>query len=90
MKPDFKPRFQRAEAQIAALACMDDAVQTQRIMTVFFDEQGGIQGTLDRIADEAAQQDEEFDSQDEREAEERALQQDFSKFVRITDQSAQA
>lgn len=55
-----------------------------------FDEQGGIQGTLDRIADEAAQHDEAFDSQDEREAEERALQQDFSKIVRITDQSAQA
>ncbi|SOV05587.1 related to TSR3 - protein required for processing of the 20S pre-rRNA [Ustilago sp. UG-2017a] len=55
-----------------------------------FDEQGGIQGTLDRIADQAAQHDDELDSQDEREAEERALQQDFSKIVRVTDQSAQA
>lgn len=54
-----------------------------------FDESGGIQGTLDRIADEAAAADE-FDSQDEREAEDRALQQDFSKIVRITDRSAEA
>lgn len=51
-----------------------------------FDESGGIQGTLDRIADEA----DHLDSDEEREAEERALQQDFSKIVRITDSSAQA
>ena len=42
MKPDLKAWLQRAEAQIAALAGMDDTVQTQCIMTVFFDEQGGI------------------------------------------------
>ncbi|SPO28995.1 related to TSR3 - protein required for processing of the 20S pre-rRNA [Ustilago trichophora] len=53
-----------------------------------FDESGGIQGTLDRIADEAAAADE-FDSQDEREAEDRALQQDFSKIIRITDRSVE-
>lgn len=51
-----------------------------------FDESGGIQGTLDRIADEV----DDLDTDDEREAEERALQQDFSKIVRITDSSAQA
>lgn len=54
-----------------------------------FDESGGIQGTLDRIADEAAAADEFDDSQDEREAEDRALQQDFTKIVRITDRSAE-
>ncbi|KIS67789.1 ribosome biogenesis protein TSR3 [Mycosarcoma maydis] len=54
-----------------------------------FDEAGGIQGTLDRIADEAAADDDHYlDSQDEREAEERALEQDFSKIVRVTDPSA--
>lgn len=54
-----------------------------------FDEAGGIQGTLDRIADEAAHDDEyDLDSQDEREAEARALEQDFSKIVRVTDPSA--
>lgn len=42
MKPDLKPRFQRTEAQIAALTGMDDAIQAQRIMTVFLHEQGGI------------------------------------------------
>ena len=42
MKPDLKAWLQRAEAQIAALAGMDDTVQTQCIMTVFFHEQGGI------------------------------------------------
>lgn len=62
-----------------------------------FDEAGGIQGTLDRIADEAARgdhdqddDDDDFDSQDEREAEQRALEQDFSKIVRVTDPSAAA
>ena len=60
-----------------------------------FDESGGIQGTLDRIADEAAaaaadRDGDDLDSQDEREAEQRALQEDFSKIVRITDRSAQA
>lgn len=58
-----------------------------------FDESGGIQGTLDRIADEAAAAAaaaaDEFDSQDEREAEDRALQQNFSKIVRITDRSVE-
>ncbi|PWZ02468.1 DUF367-domain-containing protein [Testicularia cyperi] len=56
-----------------------------------FDEQGGIQGTLDRIADEAAttsHQETDVTSDDEREAEQRALQQDFSRIVRITDPSA--
>ena len=42
MKADLKPRFQRTEAQIAALTGMDDAIQAQRIMTVFLHEQGGI------------------------------------------------
>ncbi|TKY89501.1 hypothetical protein EX895_002032 [Sporisorium graminicola] len=58
-----------------------------------FDEAGGIQGTLDRIADEATHrddQDDDFGSQDEREAESRALEQDFSKIVRVTDPSAAA
>ncbi|KAJ9474815.1 18S rRNA aminocarboxypropyltransferase [Pseudozyma hubeiensis] len=57
-----------------------------------FQEAGGIQGTLDRIADEAAgglaDEDGDFTSQDEREAEERALRQDFSKIVRVTDPAA--
>lgn len=60
-----------------------------------FDESGGIQGTLDRIADEAAaaaadRDGDDLDSQDEREAEQRALQEDFSKIIRITDRSVQA
>ncbi|GAC99810.1 hypothetical protein PHSY_007413 [Pseudozyma hubeiensis SY62] len=57
-----------------------------------FQEAGGIQGTLDRIADEAAgglpDEDGDVTSQDEREAEERALRQDFSKIVRVTDPAA--
>ncbi|SJX64501.1 related to TSR3-protein required for processing of the 20S pre-rRNA [Sporisorium reilianum f. sp. reilianum] len=57
-----------------------------------FDEAGGIQGTLDRIANEATHHDNDdddaFDSQDEREAEARALEHDFSKIVRVTDPTA--
>ncbi|SNX86147.1 related to TSR3 - protein required for processing of the 20S pre-rRNA [Melanopsichium pennsylvanicum] len=54
-----------------------------------FVESGGVQGALDRIADEAAAADEP-NSQNEREAEDRALREDLSKIVRITDSSAHA
>lgn len=55
-----------------------------------FDESGGIQGTLARIADEAEAAADGLDSDGELEAEDSALQQDFSKIVRITHEPAKA